>query len=67
MIRVRLRHVASAGFCVRGARQKAFALGIDWRDFVRNGISVEDAERIPDAQVMAIVAAAKKEAGLDQG
>lgn len=43
------------GMCRDGARRWARAHGIDWGDFVRNGIDADKLEAIGDAFALAIV------------
>lgn len=44
---ITMREFADAGYCPAGQRKMARMVGIDWRDFVRNGLSVERAKSIP--------------------
>lgn len=47
--RVYVRHLRLAGFClVPGGRDWFNLHGLDWRDFVKNGIPVSKVERIDD-------------------
>ena len=50
------------GFCRDGARRWARAHGIDWRDFVRNGIAAERLEATGDAFALALVQHARSQA-----
>ena len=34
-----------AGYCVKGQRSMANAIGIDWRNFVKNGLTLEEAAK----------------------
>jgi hypothetical protein len=43
------------GFCRGGARRWAQAHGIDWKDFVRNGIDSERLAATGDAFALALV------------
>lgn len=43
------------GLCRDGGRRWARAHGLDWSDFVRNGIDAEKLEAIGDAFALAIV------------
>jgi hypothetical protein len=43
------------GFCRSGSRKWARAHGIDWSDFVRNGIEAQRLEAIGDAFALALV------------
>jgi hypothetical protein len=50
-------------FCASGIKAKAAALGIvgpEFRDFLRNGISADDARLAGDAQVEHIIASKRK-------
>lgn len=52
------------GFCRGGARDWFAAHGLDWADFVRNGIAAEKMEATGDALGLALVAWAREcEAG----
>jgi hypothetical protein len=67
MTLVRLHHIEAAGFCVRGARAKAKALGLDWRRFVSSGIPVEEIRHIDDVQVQRMIEVAEREEDRAQG
>jgi len=43
------------GFCRDGARMFCAANGIDWRDFVRNGVSADRLLKTGDAMALALV------------
>lgn len=62
MILVRLHHIEPAGFCVRGARTKARALGLDWRRFASSGIPADEVRHIDDAQIQRMIEVAEREA-----
>ena len=52
-----------AGFCCHGQKQWAARVGIDMRDFVRNGIDVGDVIHISDVKLdRAIAIATAREA-----
>lgn len=53
-------HNRRAGFCRNGARAWCARHGIDWRDFVHNGIAAERLEATGDALAMAVVDWARK-------
>lgn len=61
MTRVTFQHLRTVparggkGYCSRGARPWAQQHGIDWSDFVRNGIEAERLEAIGDAFALALV------------
>lgn len=47
-IRVYMRHVRSAQLCARGSREFFRKHGLDWNDFLTNGIPVSKLEEIGD-------------------
>ncbi|AIC10416.1 hypothetical protein [Xylella fastidiosa] len=49
-----------AGFCRDGARQFFMDHGLDWSDFVRNGIAAEALSATKDALANALVAWAQQ-------
>lgn len=49
-----------SGFCGRGARRWFARHGLDWTDFLRNGISSDVLERTGDAMALALVAHARE-------
>jgi hypothetical protein len=49
------------GFCLPKSRVWARRHGLDWRDFIRNGIDIEMLESINDAFAQALVAHARRE------
>lgn len=63
--RVYSRHLRSCGFCLTpGGRTWFQQHGLDWKDFIRNGVEMSVLEAIDDALAKRVVAAAKKEYGL---
>lgn len=44
-----------AGYCIKGIREWHSSNGRDFRDFVRNGIPMKEAEQIDDAFVQHLV------------
>jgi hypothetical protein len=48
------------GFCRNESKRWARARGLDWRDFVRNGIPAERLEETGDGFALALVAWARK-------
>lgn len=54
-LRVTMAHVRAERICMRGIRAGCIRHGIDFRAFVRDGMAIEDAERIPDAFVQRVV------------
>lgn len=51
---------ARSGFCRGGSKQWFAAHGLDWADFVRNGIPAERMEATGDALGLALVAWARE-------
>lgn len=67
-MRVTVAHLRSVpgfsprpGFCLRKARPWFKRHGLDWRDFVRNGIDAAALEATGDALALAVVAHARQE------
>lgn len=61
-LRVYPRHLRACGYClIPGGRDLALHLGLDWRDFIRNGIAVSELEGINDAMVQNVIATARNE------
>jgi len=55
------------GFCVPRSRQWAERQGLDWRDFVRNGIEAEKLLATGDGFAIALVEWARKCEAREQG
>ncbi|PZP64175.1 MAG: hypothetical protein DI597_00740 [Pseudoxanthomonas spadix] len=53
------RHSTRPGHCRGGARDFFRAHGLDWQDFVRNGIAAEQLEATGDAVALELVAWAR--------
>lgn len=51
------------GYCARVSRQWAAAHGLDWLDFVRNGIAAEKLLATGDPMALALVEHARKRHG----
>lgn len=61
-VRVYVRHIRACGYClIPGARDCARHHGLDWRDFIRNGIPVSTLKMINDVMCQNIVAKALQE------
>lgn len=60
------RHLAEIGYCNRGARLFCRLNGIDWSDFLDNGIAAERLRATGDAQAQALVDHAMKAGGHGQ-
>lgn len=52
---VTIADVRKAGYCVKGSREAARLRGIDFRDFLKNGIPVKDLEDKDDAMIQHIL------------
>ena len=61
------RHSTRPGQCRGGARDFFRAHGLDWQDFVRNGIAAERLEATGDAVALELVAWARACEGADDG
>ena len=59
--RVYIRHLRQAGRCVSGSRTWFDARGWDWKDFAKNGRSIEDFEATGDPLAAEIAALARAE------
>lgn len=63
MILVRMRHVRQAGMCGgRVVRRHVLRLGLNWSQFLRHGLPIDELRGIDDVLVRQVVAAADKEA-----
>ena len=61
--RVYLRHFRAEGYCVnRGTRPYLKDRGVDWADFLQNGISADDLRLIVDGDTRAEAVIARAEA-----
>lgn len=49
---IRCSDFREVGYCVAGQRAMAKSIGIDWRDFVKNGITLEEAAKHPGITAM---------------
>lgn len=63
---VRHRDLQALGYCNRGARLFCRLNGIDWADFLENGIDAERLRATNDAQAIAAVDHAMKAGGHGQ-
>jgi hypothetical protein len=54
------RDLAAIKFCNRGARQFFERHGLDWSDFIKNGLDASRVEHIDDAMLRQVVAAARQ-------
>lgn len=53
---IRIDDIIKAGICASGARRWFHAHGLDFRDFMKNGISAEDLLATGDAYAEQVVA-----------
>lgn len=58
---VRHRHCRELGYCNRGLRQWCAREGIDWPDFLKNGISVDILKASQNAMAERAIALAERE------
>jgi hypothetical protein len=61
-IRIYVRHMRSLGYCARAGKDWFAQNDHDWKDFLKNGLPIETAERIGDHPGLTVAAAARKEA-----
>lgn len=57
--RVYMRHIRQAGMCAHGIRAFANRHGIDFKEFVENGLPVSVLEATGDAMALKVVEIAK--------
>lgn len=58
--RLTVADVRAAGFCLSGVRRQCAVLGVDFRQFVREGVPLEVAAAVDDALVQKAVEIARK-------
>jgi hypothetical protein len=56
---VTVHHARRAGYCIKGCRAFAQRYGLDWRQFVRQGIDAEKLESTGDAMAKKAVEIAR--------
>ena len=56
---VRMEHVRAARMCASGARAFFTRYGLDWADFLKNGIPAERIEATGDAMGLQVVEVAR--------
>lgn len=59
--RVHWRHVQAARLCSRGARKWFSDRGLDWRDFLKNGIAAQTLIDLHDAMADRVIRIAREE------
>lgn len=57
---VRIKDARKLKYCSRGARDFFIKHGLDWRDFLKNGISASELEKTGDAMAMKLVNVAER-------
>lgn len=57
--RLTVQDIRAAGFCLHGVRRHCETLGVDFRHFVREGVPLEEAEKVDCALVQRAVEIAK--------
>lgn len=58
---VRWRHIQAARLCSRGARKWFTDRGLDWNDFLKNGIAAQTLSDLEDALADRVVKVASNE------
>lgn len=61
MLIVYHRHLLSAKICSKGARGWWKSHGLNWSDFLANGIPAQELEKIDDVRVNQVIEVAKKD------
>ena len=54
-MKILLKHVRKAELCNEQLRKFATRYNLDWNDFVKNGIEIENLEHIDDAMVHKLI------------
>lgn len=62
MVRVYVRHLRKADFCMSGGRQWFADHGFSWSDFLENGIPAETLEATQDQMALTVCQIARDEA-----
>ena len=58
--RVTARDVLDSGYCVKGLRTMLESHGVDFHEFVRDGIPIDDLSGMDDAIVQRVVETARR-------
>lgn len=56
-----MHHVRKAGMCSSGAREFFIRHGLDWNNFLRNGIDADILDRMNDAMATQVTTIARNE------
>lgn len=54
-MKIHRSHLDELGYCARGARRWFAAMGLDWADFVRNGIEADVLRATGDAMAIRLI------------
>lgn len=65
MILVKMTHVRAAKMCSRGSRDFCERYGIDWINFLENGLPIEAFDGIEDHMLEQVLIIARAEAELE--
>ena len=60
-VRVTMRHIRQCKMCSRGARAFFERHGLDWSEFLRSGIPVDELEQTGDAMALQVSFVARAE------
>ena len=60
-IRATMKHIRACRMCSRGARAWFDRHGLDWTEFLKQGVPVEALEQTGDAMAIQVAAAARAE------
>lgn len=60
-IRATMRHIRQCRMCSRGTRAFFIKHGLDWSEFLRSGVPVEDLEQTGDTMAIQVAQAARAE------
>ena len=58
-MKIYMSDLRKAKMCARGSRAFFLSKGLDWQDFLTNGIDLEVAEKLDDAMVQQVVECVK--------
>lgn len=58
-IKATMKHIRQCRMCSRGTRAFFARHGLDWTDFLKQGVPVEALEQTGDAMALQVVAAAR--------
>jgi len=61
-VRVTIEHARAAGLCSTGSRSLAKALGLDWSQFLAEGIDADELERLAGGLAERAIRIAREEA-----